>query len=75
MRIALTPVVEPRRASQHFFATAVVARLNKNWDEVVRPFDAVYDHILHMADALSDGVVKQYPERFRAGAVSTTGKR
>ena len=53
----------------------VVARLNKNWDEDVRAFDAVYDHILHMADTLSDGIIKQYPERVGTGAVSTTGKR
>lgn len=26
--------------------------------------DAVYDHILHMADALSDGIVKQFPAKF-----------
>ena len=28
----------------------VVARLNKNWDEDVRAFDTVYDHILEMSD-------------------------
>ena len=53
----------------------VVARLNKKWDEDVRAFDAVYDHILHMSDALSDGIVKQFPDKFGAGAVSTTGKK
>ena len=42
----------------------VVARLTKNWDEDVRAFDAVYNHILAMADALSDGIVKQFPEKF-----------
>jgi len=42
----------------------VVARLNKNWDADVRAYDEVYDHILHMADALSDGIVKQFPTRF-----------
>jgi hypothetical protein len=39
----------------------VVARLNKNWEADVRAFDEVYDHILHMADALSEGIVKQFP--------------
>jgi hypothetical protein len=53
----------------------VVARLNKKWDDDVRAFDAVYDHILHMADALSDGIVKQFPDKFGTGAVSTTGER
>ena len=45
----------------------VVARLTKNWDADVRAFDAVYAHILAMADALSDGIVKQFPGKF-AGA-------
>jgi hypothetical protein len=42
----------------------VVARLTKNWDADVRAYDAVYDHILHMADALTDGIVKQFPDKF-----------
>jgi hypothetical protein len=42
----------------------VVARLGKNWDADVRAFDEVYRHILMMSDALSDGIVKQFPDRF-----------
>lgn len=42
----------------------VVARLTKNWDEDVRAFDEVYQHILAMADVLSDGIVAQFPGRF-----------
>ena len=42
----------------------VVARLTKNWDQDVRAFDAVYRHILTMSDALSDGIIKQFPNRF-----------
>lgn len=42
----------------------VVARLTRNWDADVRAFDKVYDHILKMADALSDGIVKQFPAKF-----------
>ena len=44
----------------------VVARLNKQWDADVRAFDAVYAHILMMSDALADGIVKQFPEKFAA---------
>jgi hypothetical protein len=44
----------------------VVARLTHDWEGDVRAYDAVYDHILMMSDALSDGIVKQFPDKFRA---------
>ena len=43
----------------------VVARLHKDWDADVKAYDAVYDHILHMADALTDGIVKQFPDKVK----------
>jgi hypothetical protein len=42
----------------------VVARLQHKYDDDVAAFDAVYAHILHMADTLSDGIIKQFPDRF-----------
>lgn len=42
----------------------VVARLTKNWEADVRAFDAAYAHILAMSDALADGIVKQFPDKF-----------
>jgi hypothetical protein len=45
----------------------VTARLEQKWDRDVKAFDEVYDHILDMADALSDGIVKQFPEKFSSG--------
>jgi hypothetical protein len=42
----------------------VVARLTKNWDADTKAFDAVYNHILMMSDALADGIIKQFPEKF-----------
>ena len=53
----------------------VGARLNKNWDEDVRAFDAVHDHILKMSDALAEGIVKQFPEKFGLRPTATTGKQ
>jgi hypothetical protein len=44
--------------------TEVTARLNKDWAADVRAYDAVYDHILMMSDALAAGIVTQFPEKF-----------
>ena len=49
----------------------VVARLNKNWDGDAKAFDAVYDHILHMSDAIADGIIRQFPEKFGAAPNTT----
>lgn len=43
----------------------VVARLTKNWAADVRAYDRIHRQILHMADMLSDGLVDQFPARFR----------
>jgi hypothetical protein len=44
----------------------VKARLAKNWDDDASAFDAVYDHILKLSDALADGIIKQFPGKFSA---------
>lgn len=40
------------------------ARLEKRWADDVRSFDQILDQALHMADALSDGIIRQFPNRF-----------
>jgi hypothetical protein len=42
-----------------------VARLQGNWTADVAAYDKVHRHILHMSDMLSEGIVKQFPARFR----------
>ena len=42
----------------------VVARLQGNWNADVAAYDEIHDHILHLADFLSAGLVKQFPKRF-----------
>ena len=40
------------------------ARLKKNWNEDVATFDKIFDQAMMMADTLTDGIVKQFPDRF-----------
>jgi hypothetical protein len=40
-------------------------RLQGNFAADVRDYDAVHRHILEMADTLSDGIMRQFPKRFR----------
>jgi hypothetical protein len=42
-----------------------VARLQGNWTADVASYDQIHDHILHMSDLLSTGLIKQFPKRFR----------
>lgn len=41
-----------------------VARLHGDWTADVAAYDAVHEHILHMADVLSDGIIAQFPSAF-----------
>ena len=40
------------------------ARLHGDWAADIAAYDAVHQHILQMADVLSDGIIKQFPTRF-----------
>ncbi|HEY8188206.1 MAG TPA: hypothetical protein VIF64_19210 [Pyrinomonadaceae bacterium] len=41
-----------------------VARLHGDWVADVKAYDDVHQQILHMADALSMGIIKQLPKKF-----------
>ena len=43
----------------------VVARLKGDWKADVAAYDKVHAQILHMADMLSDGIVKQHSAKFK----------
>jgi len=43
----------------------VVARLHKDWAADIKAYDEGHEHMLMFADALTDGIAKQYPEKFQ----------
>ncbi len=42
----------------------VVARLNEDWNAAVKAFDDIFTEIMVLADALYDGLVAQFPDKF-----------
>lgn len=52
--------------NEHLALTSKEAtlRLQKNWSEDTTNFDRIFDNSMMMADALSDGVIKQFPAGF-----------
>ena len=47
-----------------FVTAQVVARINKNWKADVDNYDKGEIHMINFADIISDGIVKQFPEKF-----------
>jgi hypothetical protein len=43
----------------------VVGRLKKDWAADIAAYDKGHQHILKMADALSEGIAKQFPEKLK----------
>jgi len=61
------PAAEMRSMMQdHLNLTTkeVVARLQGDWAGDVKAYDDVHQQILHMADGLSVGIIKQFPKKF-----------
>ena len=51
--------------NEHLAVTTqqATARIQKNWNADVTAFDSIYTQAMHMADALTDGIIKQYPDK------------
>jgi hypothetical protein len=43
----------------------VVSRLQKDWKSDIEFYDRGHEHMMMFADALTDGIVQQYPARFK----------
>ena len=47
-----------------FTTGEVVSRLKKDWAADIEAYDRGHEHMLMFADALTDGIVKQFPKKF-----------
>jgi hypothetical protein len=47
-----------------------VARITGDWAADVKAFDDIFNEILVLADALHDGIVAQFPQKFAMGAAA-----
>lgn len=52
----------------------VQQRMNKNYDEDIIAYDKVHAEILKMSVIISNGIVKQFPEKFTALVTATVSK-
>lgn len=52
--------------NEHLKVTAeeAVAYINKKWSDSIKTFGEVFRQAMMMADALTDGIVKQFPDKF-----------
>lgn len=48
-----------------YTTTEVVSRLKKDWAADIQAYDLGHAHMMMFADALTDGILKQFPEKFR----------
>jgi hypothetical protein len=48
-----------------YTAQEVVSRLKKDWAADIEAYDKGHAHMLMFADMLTDGIVKQFPSKFR----------
>ena len=48
-----------------FVTAQAVARLNKDWKADINAFDKGEDHMIMFADIIVDGIIKQFPQKFK----------
>lgn len=48
-----------------FVTDQVTHRLNDDWKKDIESYDKGQEHMIHFADILSEGIIKQFPDKFK----------
>lgn len=48
-----------------FVTDQAVARLNKDWKAEIESYDKAQEHMINFTDVLSNGIIKQFPKKFK----------
>ena len=48
-----------------FVTDQATSRIKKDWDADIAAYDKGEDHMLMFADIISDGIIKQFPQKFK----------
>jgi len=48
-----------------FITEQVTSRIKKDWEADIAAYDKGEDHMLMFADTVSDGIIKQFPQKFK----------
>jgi hypothetical protein len=59
----MKPVMQVRMLNEHLALTTqeATARLQQRWDDDIAAFDKIFPQAMMLADAMSDGIAKQFP--------------
>jgi hypothetical protein len=64
-------LVDVMNADVSTTTSEVVARLSRDWEDDLLAFDAVYQYIVKISDALSDGTIERVPQEFASKSMTT----
>lgn len=48
-----------------FLTDQTIARINKDWKADINAYDKGEDHMINFADVISEGIIKQFPQKFK----------
>ncbi|OOM13918.1 hypothetical protein [Clostridium saccharobutylicum] len=48
-----------------FVTDQVIARIKKDWSADVESYDKGEEHMIKFANILTEGIIKQYPDKFK----------